>query len=424
MPDMYEMHIEYINVDALTPYEKNARKHEKEDLQTIIESIKAFGFRDPIGVWGKHNIIVEGHGRLLAAKALGMTEVPCIRLDDLTDEQRRAYTLAHNQTTDNSSFDLDALNEELADLDSLGLDFDMSDFGFDMSFLAEEPEAVEDDYSVALPDEAKTKPGDIYILGRHRLMCGDSTDSVAFDKLMNGQKANIAFTSPPYGVGLDYNEYDDSFKNTNELIHNVLPLVCEHVTDYIIINWGDIVSARDINGTEQPSMFSWLPTYIKIMQKNGWNIWAERIWKKVHARCAGVWSANSNRPVSDWEYIFTWAKGTPSCNERKDGSHFGIIDSAETSESDTLSRHPGAFPVYVAAKVVQIHTAEDAIVLDPFGGSGSTLIACEQLNRSCYMMELDPKYCDVIIDRWEQFTGQKAVKEVNEDAKQSAEQPY
>lgn len=200
---MEEMKIVYLPVGQLKPYEKNARKHTKDDLQTIIESIKAFGFRDPIGVWGKKNIVVEGHGRLLAAKELGMETVPCLRLDDLTDEQRRAYTLAHNQTTDNSSFDLEILNSELADLDSMDLDFDLADFGFDMSFLEETNEAVDDDYEVVVPEEPRTKPGDIWQLGRHRLICGDATDINDIESLMDGQKADLFLTDPPYNVAYE-----------------------------------------------------------------------------------------------------------------------------------------------------------------------------------------------------------------------------
>ena len=243
----------------------------------------------------------------------------------------------------------------------------------------------------------------------HRLMCGDSTDKATVELLMDGKKADMAFTSPPYGVNLDYNTYEDTFENTTNLIELVLPMLCKFTENYVVLNWGDIVSASKINGTEQPSQYAWLPKYLEIMSKENWYIWAERIWKKPHARCSGIWSASSNRPVSDWEYIFTWANKHPKYNERNNGSHFGIIDSTESTQSDTLKDHPGAFPVYVASKVVEIHTQKNENVLDLFGGTGTTLIACEQLDRTCYMMELDPKYCDVIIKRWEKFTGEKAV---------------
>ena len=399
-----ELKIEYLPIKALKPYEKNTRKHQKKDVDNIAKSIEKFGMNDPIGIW-KDNIIVEGHGRLLACKQLGMTEVPCVRLDHLTDEQRREYAIAHNATAELSEWDFDILPEELAELDFSGFDFD---FGIEDD--EEEIEIVEDEVPEVDEDaEPITKLGDIWQLGRHRLMCGDSTDKATVELLMDCKKADMAFTSPPYGVNLDYNTYEDTFENTTNLIELVLPMLCKFTENYVVLNWGDIVSASKINGTEQPSQYAWLPKYLEIMSKENWYIWAERIWKKPHARCSGIWSASSNRPVSDWEYIFTWANKHPKYNERNNGSHFGIIDSTESTQSDTLKDHPGAFPVYVASKVVEIHTRKNENVLDLFGGTGTTLIACEQLDRTCYMMELDEKYCDVIIKRWENLTGKKAV---------------
>ena len=191
---MEPLKIEYLPVGALRPYERNARKHRKEDVQGIVNSIQQFGFDDPIGIWGPDNLIVEGHGRLLAAKQLGMETVPCIRLDHLNDEQRRAYALAHNKTAENSEWDFDILPEELESI----VDIDMSQFGFDINF-DEEQQIVEDEVP-EVPEEPRTKLGDIYQLGQHRLICGDSTDSAVIDRLMDGVKADMVFTDPPYGM--------------------------------------------------------------------------------------------------------------------------------------------------------------------------------------------------------------------------------
>lgn len=193
-----ELKIEYMALDKLKPYEKNARKHQKADLSTIKASIKEFGMSDPIGVWGKDNIIVEGHGRYLACKELGIDEVPVIHLDHLTDEQRRAYALAHNKTAEMSEWDFDLLGDELADI----LDIDMSDFGFDLSEdEEEETEIIEDE----VPQEVEpvAKQGDIWQLGRHRLMCGDSTSIDDVEKLMDGCKASLLVTDPPYNVNYE-----------------------------------------------------------------------------------------------------------------------------------------------------------------------------------------------------------------------------
>lgn len=191
---MQELKIEYLTLDKLKPYDKNARKHKEADLSTIKASITEFGMSDPIGVWGKDNVIVEGHGRYLACKDLGIEQVPVIHLDHLTDEQRRAYALAHNKTAEMSEWDIDLLGEELDGI----FDIDMSDFGFDLTEEEEETEVIEDE--VPQEVESVAKQGDIWQLGRHRLMCGDSTSITDVEKLMNGNKADMVFTDPPYGI--------------------------------------------------------------------------------------------------------------------------------------------------------------------------------------------------------------------------------
>ena len=180
------MKIEKIDINKIKPYEKNAKIHTPEQIEQIKKSIQEFGMNDPIAVWGKDNLIVEGHGRLEALKQLGYTEVECIRLDHLTDEERRAYTLAHNKLTMNTDFDIDILNDELFNIDNI----DMELFGFDVELPIEEHELTEDDYEVEVPEEPKAKLGDIYQLGNHRAMCGDSTSEEDVAKLMNGNLAD------------------------------------------------------------------------------------------------------------------------------------------------------------------------------------------------------------------------------------------
>lgn len=181
--EMKKLEIEYASINDITPYENNAKIHTPEQIEQIKQSIKEFGMNDPIGVWGSENLIVEGHGRLLACKQLGMKEVPIIRLDDLTDDQRKAYTLIHNQTTMNTGFDIDILNEELDNID-----IDISGYGFDIEIddIEEGPEVKEDEAPEVKDGEPKVKRGDIYQLGRHRLMCGDSTSPDDVFKLVGG----------------------------------------------------------------------------------------------------------------------------------------------------------------------------------------------------------------------------------------------
>ena len=208
---MEKLKIEYIPVSELKPYDRNTRKHQEFDVGQIAASIEAFGFDDPIGIWSDKNIIVEGHGRLLAAKKLGMKEVPCIRLDHLTDEQRRAYAIAHNKTAELSEFDFETLQLELEEVD-----LSMFDFDFDFPEDEEGQEAVEDEApEVDEKNEPTAKLGDIWQLGRHRLMCGDSTDPEMVAKLMDGRKADLLITDPPYNVALGMDESPEEAKKRN-----------------------------------------------------------------------------------------------------------------------------------------------------------------------------------------------------------------
>lgn len=193
------LNVEYIPVGKLKPYDKNTRKHEDYDVSQIAKSIEQYGFNDPIGIWGKDNIIVEGHGRLLAAKKLGMTEVPCIRLDDLTDEQRREYAIMHNKTAELSTWDFDLLAEDIGELDFSGFDIDWG-----LPSDVDETEIVEDEApEVDEEHEPICKLGDIWQLGRHKLICGDSTDKATVERLMDGKKADMVLSDPPYGMCLD-----------------------------------------------------------------------------------------------------------------------------------------------------------------------------------------------------------------------------
>lgn len=195
---MEELRIEYLPVDALAPYDRNARRHQDEDVAGIMASIKEFGMNDPIGIWSDHNVIVEGHGRLMACKKLGIETVPVIRLDHLSDEQRRAYALAHNKTAELSEWDFDMLNSELEELSEF--DFDLETMGFDLGNDEDDDysEIVEDEYDAEPPAEPIAKRGDIWQLGRHRLMCGNSLVQQDIEKLLDGNYCELTFTDPPY----------------------------------------------------------------------------------------------------------------------------------------------------------------------------------------------------------------------------------
>ena len=384
-----ELRIEYLTLDKLKPYEKNARKHQKADLSTIKASISEFGMSDPIGVWGKDNIIVEGHGRYLACKELGIDKVPVIHLDHLTDEQRRAYALAHNKTAEMSEWDFDLLGDELADI----LDIDMSDFGFDLSDdEEEETEIIEDE----VPEEVEpvAKMGDIWQLGRHRLMCGDSTSVTDVEKLMNGNKADMVFTDPPYGI--DYSggrsqvvrdkEYG-KLKNDDLQGEELGNLICN------AFNFNK--KEADVYICVSPIMQK---PFLDYIEQRGKELNAVIVWDKKQP---GLGYMAYRRQC---EFIL-FVKGKPF--KKGDATDFDLWSISR--DDATTYVHGTQKPVGVSARAIKNSSKQDDNVLDFFGGSGSTLIACEQLGRNCFMMELDPHYVDVIIARWEKFTGQKAV---------------
>lgn len=428
-----ELKIEYLPIKALKPYEKNTRKHQKKDIDNIARSIEKFGMNDPIGIW-KDNIIVEGHGRLLACKQLGMNEVPCVRLDHLTDEQRREYAIAHNATAELSEWDFDILPDELAELD-------LSDFDFDFGIEAEEPNEVFQDEvpEIDMEEVSKTKLGDLWQLGKHRLLCGSSTEQKDVDKLLDGQHSKLLFTSPPYSDMREYNGNKDlSVENISTFIDRY-----KSYADIQTVNLG-------IQRKKQEIVQYW-NEYIDVAKQCGLKLLAWNVWDKM--KCGSIGQQSAMVPIRhEWIFVFgekpakvnlTWAKKESSIykNGRRrkvrqaDGSMkestSGVTNKAykkmesvvdipeqtslesvtkQASECGEITReHPATFPVFLPCEYIVAFTDKDDIVIEPFCGSGTTLIACEQLDRICYGMELEPKYCDVIIKRWETLTGEKAV---------------
>ncbi len=379
--------LEIISIDKLIPYANNARTHSDDQIKKIQASLREFGFVNPVLI-DKDCGIIAGHGRVEAAKREGITELPCVWVEHLTEAQKKAYILADNRLAEDAGWDFELLSVELEGLKEL--DFDISLTGFDADELSdifgeEEPEAVEDDYEVELPEEPKTKLGDIYQLGRHRLMCGDSTDKATVEKLMNGVKADMVFTDPPYGISVVKNDMvgadfgiakkgkyskiiSDETTDTAEAAFNVM----QDISDRQII-WGG-------NYFTQFLPFS-----------DGWIVWNKR---------------------GDTEIRNTFADGELAwCSFHTPVRIYSQLWNGMIREGEHEKRvHPTQKPIKTLSAILGDFTEQDDLIADLFGGSGSTLIACEQLNRTCYMMELDPKYCDVIIDRWETLTGEKAVK--------------
>lgn len=408
---MEELKIVYLSPDALTPYEKNARRHGEEDVKVIENSIRENGFCDPIGIWGENNLIVEGHGRLLAAKNLGLESVPCIRLDHLTEAQRREYALTHNKSAELSGWDFASLEEELNELEA---EFDMSEFGFDI------PQEIggglstgtaeEDDYEPVVPETPRTNPGDIFVLGRHRLMCGDSTDATAWARLMDGEKADMVFTDPPYGVAIgDKNATLKAVNNPSKssvITENIKGDTMSEAELY------DMLKAAFINVRENcaPDAVYYVTSpqggslglmMLMMMRDAGLEVRHVLMWRKN--------SATFSLGRLDYDYqhepiFYTW---TEKHHNFRGGKYRTTIWDFDKPRHCDL--HPTMKPVELVGNAILDGTQEDMIVLDAFGGSGTTIIAAEQLKRRARVMELDPHYCDVIVDRWEKLTGEKAV---------------
>ena len=364
----------------IKPYEKNPRNNDNA-VDEVANSISSFGFKVPI-VIDKDNVIVCGHTRYKASKKLGLEIVPCVIADDLTEEQIKAYRLADNKVSELAEWDIDLLGEELGDI----FDIDMSDFGFDLSEEEEEEEEETEVIEDEVPQEVEpvAKMGDIWQLGRHRLMCGDSTSVTDVEKLMNGNKADMVFTDPPYGYEYKSNHQDkfEMIKNDDKIldyISAILPFLNDCAV-YSFCGWQSVDKwIKYFNNTE--------------LQLKNMIIWKKNNWSMGDLKCAYagqykicLFLNHGKKELTGKRYADVWE-----------------------FDREPPKLHPTMKPIELITFAVKNSSKDGDNVLDVFGGSGSTLIACEQLDRNCFMMELDPHYVDVIIARWEKFTGQKAV---------------
>ena len=386
-----ELKIEYIAVEDLKPYEKNNKKHEDFDIGEIAKSISKYEMIDPVGIWGKDNTIVEGHGRVLACKQLGIDKVPCIRLDHLTDEQRREYAIVHNKSQELALYDFDNLADELADLDLSDFDFD---FGIDTD-AEEETEIVEDEApEVDEENEPITKLGDIWQLGRHRLMCGDSTSIDDVEKLMGGQLADMLLTDPPYNVAYE-GKTKDHLTIQNDSMDN------DSFRQFL----------RDAFTSADTVMKQGAVFYIWHADSEGYNFRGACIDVGWKVRECLIWNKNSlvmGRFDYHWKHepcLYGWKEGASHlwASDRKQTT---VIDYDRPTKADI---HPTMKPVGLFDYQIKNNTKGGDIVLDLFNGSGTTIMACEQNGRVARCMELDPRYVDACVKRWENFTGEKAV---------------
>ena len=389
MEEKMEDNFKYLSVADLTPYENNPRDNDGA-VDYVAKSIKEFGFKVPIVV-DKNYIVVAGHTRLKASKKLGLEKVPVIIADDLSDEKIKAFRVADNKVAEIAVWKEEELHQELTELEEML--FDMTEFGFDGIGELNEEEVEEDNFEIVEPNQPKSKYGQVYKLGNHRLMCGDSTKQEDVNKLMGETKADLFITDPPYNV--DYTgKTEDALTIENDKMAD---------SDFRAF-------LKDAFSTANEVMKGGAVFYIWHADSEGYNFRGACHDIGWTVRQCLIWDKNSmvmGRQDYHWKHepcLYGW----------KDGAgHLWASDRKQTTilnfdRPNANKEHPTMKPVKLFDYQIQNNTKKEDVVLDLFGGSGTTLIACEQNGRKSYTMELDPKYVDVIINRWEELTGLEA----------------
>lgn len=388
------MEVLNLKIDEIKPYENNPRNN-LDAVDATANSIKEFGWRQPIVV-DKDKVIVAGHTRYYAAKKLGYDVVPVVDASDLSDEQVRAYRLADNKTGELAEWDFKLLDDELQNI----LDIDMGDFGFELD-ISEDEEVKEDDFDEEVPEEPKSKLGQIYQLGRHRLMCGDSTNFESVKKLLGGVQADLLLTDPPYNVDYsskDFGGKDSKMRKNNQISNDKMTL--DEFYKFLL----SVFSNAKDNLKSGASFYIWFSDLATVEFNNAANnsglmVKETLIWEKNNFVLGRQDYHHKHEPC-----LYGWVK---------DGSHSWYSDRKQTTilnfdrplKSDL---HPTMKPVALFDYQIKNSTKSGDTVLDLFGGSGTTIMACEQNGRNACVMEYDPKYVDIIIKRWEDFTGKKA----------------
>ena len=387
--------MQLVPLGKLVPYINNARTHSPEQLAKLRSSLREFGFINPVIIDRDYNIIA-GHGRVLAAKEEGIREVPCVFVDYLTEAQKKAYILADNRMALDAGWDEELLRIEIESLQ--GEDFDVSLTGFEEQELADlfaiegDKAAKDDDFdlSAALEKASFVERGDLWIVGRHRLLCGDATRTEDVERLMDGKKANLIVTDPPYGV---------SFKSSDGLTIQNDSMKDEEFYIFLLTAFQCMAEHLENGGS----------SYVFHADTEGLNFRKAFIDAGFHLAGVCIWVKNSlvlGRSDYQWQHepvLFGWKKG---------GKHSWYSDRRQTTiwnydKPKRNKNHPTSKPLDLLGYPICNSSQENAIVLDSFGGSGSTLMACEQLNRICHMMELDEKYASVILRRYVEDTGDK-----------------
>lgn len=408
------MKIEKIKLDSLIPYARNSRTHSDAQVAQIAASIKEFGFTNPVLI-DETGSIIAGHGRVLASRKLLFNEIPCIRLSHLTAAQKRAYVIADNKLALNAGWDDELLRLELTDLKELNFDLDLTGFSaeeIDQLLTPEQVEGLTDEDAVPeVPVEPITKLGDIWILGKHRLMCGDSTSIDAVEKLMEKQKADICFTSPPYGLGKSIALSGNKAMNKNESAYKTHKDDAEEWINLMDGWWGAslnavekgwVVNIQPLAGNKRKLM-KWIYDRIE-------NLSDILTWDKGHAAPSMAQGVMASR--YEWMIIFGENNASRSipCSSWR-GTIQSVYSAPPQRDNKFSSIHAATMPTHVPTFVIQKLCDLSKKIYDPFCGTGTTIIAAEKIQKQCFGMEIDPLYVDVTIKRWQDYTGKTATLE-------------
>ena len=381
--------IEKWKIDKLIPYARNSRTHSDEQVAQIAASIKEWGWTTPVLVDDTGQIIA-GHGRIMAARKLGMSDVPVIVAENWTDAQKRAYVIADNKLALNAGWDNEMLALEFGELEGLGFDLELTGFTLDEIDALKPVELTEgltdEDEVPDVPADPVTKTGDVWVMGKHRLLCGDSTSLNEVERLMGGAKAGLVFSDPPYGVEFrsNWSKRFDVLQNDDKIL-DIAPVVWDAMAD-------------------NTAAFIWTSHHVYPV----WRAQFEQFYKQTivwHKGGSGMGDLEGQYAL-DYELALFCAKGSPKFRGSRGMAVWQVSKDASASYV-----HPTQKPVALAERAINDFSDKRSIVLDLFGGSGSTLIACEKTSRHARLMELDPKYCDVIVNRWQDFTGKQATLE-------------
>ena len=419
---MAELTIQDIPIASLRPWAKNARTHSKKQLNQLADSMREFGFTNPVLI-DDNGTILAGHGRVEAAKLLDMEEVPCVRLSSMTPQQKRAYVIADNKLALNAGWDEELLAEELTALTEADVSFDVELTGFsiaEIDHLVEglNPEEPGDPLDDQVPDPylapGRCQKGDIWALGRHRLVCGSALDGDTVDLLMDGEKAAMVFSDPPYNVPIDGHVGGSGRTKHREFEMAAGEMSQDQFTGFLQTAFANMAKhSRD--GAIHFQCMDW--RHMNEMMAAGQAVYSELknfiVWVKDNGGMGTFYRSRH-------ELVFAWKVGTaPHINTFELGQHgryrtnvwqYKGVNTLKTGRMDELSLHPTVKPVEMIADAIRDVSARNDIVLDLFGGSGSTLIAAHKTGRRAFLCELDPLYCDRILHRWEVYAKDEALQ--------------